>query len=237
MVDKGQRSQLTWCSRPEQRCLITRSTDLKMQLWVRWLNSCPWRRSILLRVVFRNASWARCRLQVRWRLCHWCSRGNQMRNQRKGSEVTGSLHWHQWCRGGTRPVLFCVWKKKKEPQSWKKLHVEGVDGRSCQHLQVKMTNLQRKHCEWQEERTSMLRYGSVVRPTMCLASMDTKTAFDEARPRNVAKIMESLHTHWWIVSALLREVAGLEGQAVFKCVESNFSFNRCLRQGNVEAPR
>ena len=66
---------------------------------------------------------------------------------------------------------------------------------------------------------------------------DIKTAFDEARPRHVAKIMESHNTHGWIVSALLREMSGLEGQAMFKCVESKFSFNRCLRQGSVEAPR
>ena len=50
----------------------------------------------------------------------------------------------------------------------------------------------------------------MVRPTMYLVSMDTKTAFDEARPRHVAKIMESHNTHGWNVSALLREMAGLE---------------------------
>ena len=36
----------------------------------------------------------------------------------------------------------------------------------------------------------MLRHGSVVRSTMYMASMDIKTAFDESRPRHVAKIME-----------------------------------------------
>ena len=77
----------------------------------------------------------------------------------------------------------------------------------------------------------MLRHGSVVRPTMCLASMDIKTAFDKARPRHVAQIMEDHNTHGWIISALLREMCGLESQAMFECVESNFSFARCLRQG------
>ena len=83
----------------------------------------------------------------------------------------------------------------------------------------------------------MLRHGSAVRSTMYLASMDIKTAFDEARTRHVPKNMESHNTHGWIVSALLREMCGLEGQATFECMESNFSFNRCLRQGSVDAPR
>ena len=67
--------------------------------------------------------------------------------------------------------------------------------------------------------------------------MDIKTALDEARPRHRATIVESHNTHGWIVPALLRGMAGLEGQAVFDCVASNFSFNRCLRQGGVEVPR
>ena len=79
--------------------------------------------------------------------------------------------------------------------------------------------------------------GSVVRATKYLASMDIKTAFDEARPRHVAKIMEGHNTHGWLISAFLREMSGLEGQAMCECAESKFSFNPCLRQGSVEAPR
>ena len=63
--------------------------------------------------------------------------------------------------------------------------------------------------------------------------MDIKTAFDEARPRHVARIMENHDTHGW----LIREMSGLEGKAMFECVVSDFVFNRCLRQGSVEAPR
>ena len=58
---------------------------------------------------------------------------------------------------------------------------------------------------------------------MYLASLDIKTAFDEAEPKHVAII---LNGHNW-----------LSGKATFECVESSFSFNRCLRQGSVEAPR
>ena len=49
--------------------------------------------------------------------------------------------------------------------------------------------------------------------------------FDEAWPRHVAKIMENHDTHGWQIAALLREMSGLEGKAMFECVESSF-FNR-----------
>ena len=83
----------------------------------------------------------------------------------------------------------------------------------------------------------MLKHGSAVRSTMYFASMDIKTAFDKARPRHAAKIMENRDTHGCLIAALLREMSGLEGKAMFECVESSFVFNRCLRQGSVEAPR
>ena len=67
--------------------------------------------------------------------------------------------------------------------------------------------------------------------------MDIKTAFDEAKPKHVAKILDSHNTHGWLIAALLREMSGLSGKATFECVESNFRFDRCLRQGSVEAPR
>ena len=41
---------------------------------------------------------------------------------------------------GTHLALFFVWKRK-EPESWKKLHVGRIEGISCQHLQVIMTEL------------------------------------------------------------------------------------------------
>ena len=70
-----------------------------------------------------------------------------------------------------------------------------------------------------------------------MANLDSKTAFDEARPRHIAEIMESHNIHGWLIAALLREMWGSEGMAMFECVESSFKFNRCLRQGSVEAPR
>ena len=99
------------------------------------------------------------------------------------------------------------------------------------------TNLIQKHWEWQEDRNLVMKHGTVVRPTMYMASLDIKTAFDEAKPKQVAKIMDSHNTHGWIIAALLREMSGLSGKAIFECVECRFAFNRCLRQGSVEVPR
>ena len=104
------------------------------------------------------------------------------------------------------------------------LHIGGMDGISCQHLQVIVTNLIQKHWEWQEERNPVMKHQTVVRPTMYMASLDIKTAFDEAKPKHVAKIMDSHNTHGWIIAALLREMSGLSGKAMFECVESSFAF-------------
>ena len=92
----------------------------------------------------------------------------------------------------------------------------------------------------QEERNPTLKHGSAVRPTMYLASLDIKTAFDEAKTKHVAQmaqIFDSHDTHGWLIAALLREMSGLSGTAMFELVESSFVFNRCLRQGSMEAPR
>ena len=74
-------------------------------------------------------------------------------------------------------LYFSALGEGKEPDNWKNLHVGGVDGISCQHLQVMVTNLPQKHREPQEERNPVLRHGAVVRPTIYLASLDIKSAF------------------------------------------------------------
>ena len=35
-----------------------------------------------------------------------------------------------------------------------------------------------------------MKHGTVVRPTMFLASLDIKTAFDEAKPKHVVRILQ-----------------------------------------------
>ena len=62
----------------------------------------------------------------------------------------------------------------RDPESWTRLRVGGIDGISCRHPQVMMTQLLQKHWEWQEDRRPMVRHGSVKRTTVYLASMDIK---------------------------------------------------------------
>ena len=138
--------------------------------------------------------------------------------------------WHATC------VILRL-AKKKEPEGWKHLHVAGLDGISCQHLQVLMTQLLQKHWEWQEDTRKNRWHGSEKRPTMYFTSMDSKTAFDAARPKHIAKVMGDPEVHGWMTAALSREMTGLGDQTTFENVVSTFRFSRCLRQGGVEAPR
>ena len=64
--------------------------------------------------------------------------------------------------------------------------------------------------------------GSVLRPTLYVASLDLKTTSDEAKPKHVAQTLDYHDTHGWLISALLREMSGLEGKAMLECVESSF---------------
>ena len=62
----------------------------------------------------------------------------------------------------------------KKTEKWKNLQVGGLDGISYQQLPVMVTNLLQKHWEWQEERNPVMKHGTVVRPTMHLASLDNE---------------------------------------------------------------
>ena len=70
----------------------------------------------------------------------------------------------------------------------------------------------------------MLRHGSGA-PNNALDKHGHEDGVRRSKTEARCKIMESHDTHGWIISALLREMAGSVGQAMFQCVESNFSFN------------
>ena len=53
-----------------------------------------------------------------------------------------------------RALYFSSSRREREPEIWKTLHLGGVDGISCQHLQIMITKLLQKQWEWQEERDS-----------------------------------------------------------------------------------
>ena len=77
--------------------------------------------------------------------------------------------------------------------------------------------------------------GSENMPTMYIASMDIRTAFDVARPKS--KKSGRSEPPWWITAVFLfRGMRGLKGQATFESVDSTFNYTWCIRQGSVEAP-
>ena len=57
-----------------------------------------------------------------------------------------------------------------------------------------------------------------MRPTMFVASLDIKKAFDDARPEHVAGMMQKQNMHGWLTSALLREMSQLQGRATLEGV-------------------
>ena len=57
---------------------------------------------------------------------------------------------------------------------------------------------------------------------MYVASMDIKTALDVARPKHISQNMETIMFTVGFTAALLREMAGLEGQATFEKCEDHF---------------
>ena len=103
-------------------------------------------------------------------------------------------------------------------------------GVSCQHLQVTMPNMIQKHWEWQEEKNPVMKHGTLVRPTLYLASLGIKTAFDEARPQHVAKILDRHNTHGWIIAAFLREMLGLERPCLNAWKAISLSIDVCDRE-------
>ena len=54
-------------------------------------------------------------------------------------------------------------------------------------------------------------HGTVVRPTMYMASLDIKTAVDDAKPKRVARVLDDHNTHRRLIAAFLREMSGLSG--------------------------
>ena len=125
-----------------------------------------------------------------------------------------------------RPVLFFAWRDKREAEGWKQLRVGGIDGISCQHLQVLMKQLLQKHWEWQEENKWHVYQ---KRPTHVRSQHGHQDVF-----LNVARPIAYCENSGRSRSS---RSAGLEGQATFENVECTSSlFTRCMRQGSVEAP-
>ena len=78
---------------------------------------------------------------------------------------------------------------------WKNLHVGGIEGISCQHIQVMMRKLKQKHWEWQEDRRPMIKHGSMRRPTMYLASMGHQDGLPRGETKAQCTNMEEHNVH------------------------------------------
>ena len=55
---------------------------------------------------------------------------------------------------------------------------------------------------------------------MHLASSDIKTAFDEAKPKHVAKILDGHDTHGWVIAALLHRCGSCRAAPLLKACGS-----------------
>ena len=127
-------------------------------------------------------------------------------------------------------------EEEAEPKEFQERHVGGVDGICCQHLQgtdVSKNYRDTRNCKNSE--VAKQNMDPLRHPTMYVASMDIKTAFDV--PKCIAQLLLEQHMHGWLIAALLWEMAGHEGEAAFENVESKFLVPKCIRQGSVEAPR
>ena len=90
-------------------------------------------------------------------------------------------------------------EKQKEPQSWKKLHVGGVDGISCQHLQVMMTNVLEKHREWLGGKDSHVEAWQCGAANKCFWQAWTSRRRSMRQDRGTSqKNMENHNTHAWM---------------------------------------
>ena len=72
---------------------------------------------------------------------------------------------------------------------------------------------------------------------MLKASLDIKSAFDEARPRHIARILEGHNIHRWLIAPSYVKVQDLKWNRCSNVSKSSVTFNPCLREGSVEALR
>ena len=103
----------------------------------------------------------------------------------------------------------------------KRLNMGEVNKISCQHLQVLVTSLFQGHWEFGAPNNVFGKHGHQDSFRRSEAEACCKH-FGKPRPTR---------------AAILFEPSGIDGVAMFECVENSFTLNGCLRQGSVEAHR
>ena len=134
-----------------------------------------------------------------------------------------------------RPVFFLSLERKRESEGWP-LHVGGLDGISCQHLHVLMTQLLQRDWEWQQDKRKNQLHGSAERPRCTWTTWTSRRPSDVARRKHIAKIMGDQEVHGWIAAALLREVAGLKDKRPLKMLKAPCRSQDASVKGSVDAP-
>ena len=155
-------------NRPGPEGTTTKSMCLKTQSWVSWSRTCHYKGSWKSWGASRTACWVRWMLPARGRLWNCFLRKPDAEPKKGNQELQFNCANH--CHVEVVRVLCddAHGKKEKEPETWNRFHMGGVNKISFQHLQVLVTNLSQKHWEWQEERSRMLQHGSLIRPTMLM---------------------------------------------------------------------
>ena len=94
--------------------------------------------------------------------CEICFPSKRGRRTKEGNQELQSDCTQQCRVEAVRVLCDDAHGKGKEPETWQRLHMGGVNNISCQHLQVLVTNLSQKHWEWQEEVSPMSKHGNNV---------------------------------------------------------------------------
>ena len=122
-----------------------------------------------------------------WNIVKWECLRKPDAGPQKGIRSYRATRWRRWCRSGTRLVLFYDGKRRSDLRSGSRCVLEESMVSVVKIIKVILTQLLRKRWKWQEDRRNNFWQGSEKRPTMYFASMDRQTAFDVARPKQIAK--------------------------------------------------
>ena len=138
--------QLTWCCRPEQRCLKTRNgpEDAVVSEMIKQL---PLEKIDIITRCFQERYMGKMEAPSSWKVVKLAflrkpdaEPKKEIRSYRAIALTSVMSKWYASC------VILRL-EKENEPESWKKWHLGGIEGVNCQILQVMITNLLQKHWE------------------------------------------------------------------------------------------
>ena len=93
-----------------------------------------------------------------------------------------------------------------EPEEWKKLNVGAERRVNCEHMLALVTNLLRRHWEWQEDRTE----------DVVLGMHKYETACDVAQTKMVETILKYMQVQGKTKAAITSDMMDVKGSARFR---------------------